>query len=126
MRQVNEILKYLKEQGIEMTRGGLYVSGKKYGYIKNVEGSKYVELDVEKFEKWVTLVKAKPPKNMVNLKQASLMLGLSRAMLYKLTKDLNYTKFGRGQVKYYKIDDIRRAFNKRKADKELSWRIQKR
>lgn len=94
---------------------GLYISGKKYGFIYENEKTKTKEFDKEKFLKWIELTKEKAPENWLTVKQLSEKMNISISQAYILIKDEDsgVRTFGTNGVMYVDPSRIEKIIAKR-------------
>ena len=115
MIHISELMRKCEEEGIKITKMGLYVSGEKYGFIYEDEKNKTKEFDKEKFLKWIELAKEKAPENWLTVKQLSEKMNISISQAYILIKDENSgaRTFGTNGVMYVDPSRIEKIIAKR-------------
>lgn len=111
----SELMKKCKDEGIEISRMGLYTSGKKYGFIIQNKDSKSNDFNKEKFLDWIKLAKEKAPENWVTVNQLHNQLNISLSQAYLLIKDeeSGARTFGTKGVLYVDPERIKEIISKR-------------
>lgn len=105
------IMQRCKDEGIKITREGLYFTGQKNGFLVKDEKGK-IHLDEESFEKWVEERKTNIPEGYFKISELSVKLNIKLGKFYKIVRnnpDLILKKKG---VKYVKEDELRKIIGR--------------
>lgn len=121
MVYVTEVLERCKEKGYRITRMGLYIAGKREGFIVKKNGEK--ELDVDKFNKWLERAIEEIPDGYLSAKQIIEKYGVSQVEAYFILNDpdCESEKFGAHRVLYAKQERIERVIAKRNKKHKYNW-----
>lgn len=118
---VNDILKRCKEKGHKMSRMGIYVAGKRVGFIYKDENG--YQLDKEKFENWLEKAVEKIPDNYLSAKQIMKEYKVSQSEAYCILNDADSEseKFGSYGVLYAERNRIEKVIEKRSRKHTYNW-----
>ena len=86
---MKDVLSKCKERGYEITKMGLYIAGKKHGFILKNSEKHLLEFDKDKFLEWLEKAIEKVPSGWLTVKQISERFGISLSQAYILIKDEN-------------------------------------
>lgn len=121
---LKDVLNKCKEEGYPITAGGLYFSGKKYGFLVKEEGSRNLVFDKTKFYEWLNKAKCEAPKGWLTVKEISEKFNISVSQAYILIKDPDSgaKSFGPGPgVLYANIGKIKSVIRKRERNHQENW-----
>lgn len=115
------LLAKCKKHGIKISRAKLYAQGKKYGFLKKHTSEYFYDLDIRKFQAWVTKMNEKIPEGYVNIQLADKILGMSYSKIYWLAiradaKTLYIGTRKKGKM-YVNIERIREIDEERKKER---------
>lgn len=121
MVYIIDVLKRCEEKGHKMTRMGIYVAGKREGFIVEKNGEK--ELDIDKFNKWLEKATKKVPEDYLSAKQIIEKYGVSQPEAYFILNDpdCKTEKFGSHEVLYAKQENIESVIKKRGNRHKYNW-----
>ena len=121
MIYINDVLKRCEEKGHKVTRMGLYVAGKREGFIVEKNGEK--ELDIDKFNKWLEKAIQKVPEGYLSAKQIIEKYGVSQSEAYFILNDpdCESEKYGAYGVLYAKQERIESVITKRSKKHKYNW-----
>lgn len=116
---MNDLVKKCKENGITITKMGIYKAGENFGFIKNTKSGK--EFDQQRFLEWINKVNEKAPEGFKNLKELKVELKTSYAKLYQIIKqeNLEEKRIGVKGVIYVESERVKDAIQKRRH--EYKW-----
>ena len=119
-----DILKKCEEEGYPIGRMGLYIAGKREGFLSKKEGQFTYDFDKEKFLKWLHKAKEKAPEGWVTVKDLCSIFNISLAQAYVLIKDekSGAKNFGSGKgVLYVEPKRIEEIIKERKGRHKINW-----
>lgn len=119
-----DILNKCKEEGYPIGKMGLYIAGKREGFISKNEGEKYYNFDKEKFFKWLDKAKTKAPEGWVTVKDLCSLFNISLPQAYILVKDekSGAKNFGSGKgVTYVEPRRIEKIIKERERRHKINW-----
>ena len=94
--RMKQIVKYCREHGHPITSMAIYLAGKKYGFLKKVEGQYHLEFDKEKFLEWFKGFTAEVPEGYLSVKELSEEFKMSVPQCYALARDDSVKKVRKG------------------------------
>lgn len=120
---VNDVIKYCKEHGKNITRMGLYIAGKKNNFIIKEEGKKDLIFDKDKFLEWFEKCNEEVPDSYISIKDMSVKYGLSLSKAYLISKDarLNSKKIGSKGVMYVDESRLGEVIKENKNKRTYDW-----
>ena len=121
---INDVLSKCKEKGYSISKEGLYKAGKKYGFIKKIDGKHHLEFDKEKFLSWLDKAVEEVPNGWMTVKELSEKFNVSLAQAYILIKDEESGArfFGSGAgVLYADPERIEKIIQKRENSHKVMW-----
>lgn len=121
---INDVLSKCKEKGYSISKEGLYKAGKKYGFIKKIDGKHHLEFDKEKFLSWLDKAVEEVPNGWMTVKELSEKFSVSLAQAYILIKDEESGArfFGSGTgVLYADPERIEKIIQKRENSHKVMW-----
>ena len=121
MIYINDVVKRCKEKGYEITRQGIYLAGKKEGFIH--KGSNGYELDMDKFNEWLEKAIQEIPEGYFSAKQIVEKYGVSQVEAYFILNDpdCESEKIGAHGVLYAKQERIESVIKKRGNKHKYNW-----
>lgn len=121
MIYMNDLMEKCSKEGISITRMGLYIAGKREGFIYK-ENDEY-EFDKKKFLSWVEKVKEKVPQGWVNFVELSEIINKSVSNCYAFVKDKNIEvrRFGAKQVMYVERKAVEEAIRNNNGKHKYVW-----
>lgn len=111
MHFIPTIMRRCKDEGIKITREGLYFTGQKNGFLVKDENGKF-QLNEESFEKWIEERKTNVPEGYLRVSELSVKCGVKLGRFYKIVKnnpDISIKKKG---VTYVKEDEFRKIIGR--------------
>lgn len=122
--QIKNILEKCAEHGHPMTRMGIYVAGKKYGFINKKEGSFYYDFDKDKFIEWLSAADKIIPEHYLKVKELSEKYKIDVGKVYRLIykfkiKTQNYG-IGKGHI-YVNEIEFENAIKEYKSEHTIDW-----
>lgn len=119
-----DILKKCKDEGYPIGRMGLYLAGKREGFLSKKEGQRTYDFDKEKFLLWLHKAKEQAPEGWVSVKELSEKFDISLAQAYILVKDekSGAKSFGSGKgVIYVEPRRIEEIIKEREGRHKVNW-----
>lgn len=121
---MNDVVRKCEERGYKITKQGIYLAGKKYGFLTRLDEQHSWDFNQEKFLEWLDKAVEEIPEGWLTLNEASKVLNISLAQMYILVKDENagakYFGAGKG-VMYVDPKRIEEIIQKRKAKHQYVW-----
>ena len=121
---MNDVVRKCEEKGYKITKQGIYLAGKKYGFLTRPDEQHSWDFNQEKFLEWLDKAIEEIPEGWLTLNEASKVLNISLAQMYILVKDENagVKYFGAGKgVMYVDPKRIEKIIEERKAKHEYEW-----
>lgn len=121
---MNDVIRKCEEKGYKITKQGIYLAGKKYGFLTRPDEQHSWDFNQEKFLEWLNKAIEEIPDGWLTLNEASKVLNISLAQIYILVKDENagVKYFGAGKgVMYVDPKRIEKIIKERKAKHEYDW-----
>lgn len=115
--KVKQVVKYCSDHGHPITSMAIYRAGKKYGFLKKIEGQHSLEFNREKFLEWFKGFTAEIPEGYLCVKDLSKEVGLSIPQCYALAKDDSVKKMKKGTgdgILYVDKESFREFINVRR------------
>lgn len=121
MVYINDVLKRCEEKGHKMTRMGVYVAGRREGFIVENNGDK--EFLVDKFNDWISRVVEKPPEGYLSARQIADEFKVSLNAAYSALHDPNcrIVRVGCYRVIYGERKSIEEAIGRRGCSHRYNW-----
>ena len=94
--RMKQVIKYCRDNGHPITAMAIYLAGKKYGFIKKINGKWYLEFDKQKFLDWFKGFTVEIPEGYVSVKDLAESFDLSIQQCYNLIKDNSIKKMRKG------------------------------
>ncbi len=94
--RMKQIVKYCRDHGHPITSMAIYLAGKKYGFLKKIEGQYHLEFDKEKFFEWFCGFTAEVPEGYLSIKELSEEFSMSIPQCYALARDDSVKKMRKG------------------------------
>lgn len=111
MHFIPEIMKRCKDEGIEITREGLYFTGQKNGFLVKDENGKF-QLNEELFEKWIIDRKTDVPEGYLLVSELSVKCGVKLGRFYKILKMNPNISIKKKGVIYVEEDEFRKIIGR--------------
>lgn len=121
---MNDVIRKCEEKGYKITKQGIYLAGKKYGFLTRPDEQHSWDFNQEKFLEWLDKAIEEIPDGWLTLNEASKVLNISLAQMYILVKDENsgVKYFGAGKgVMYVDPKRIEKIIEERKGKHEYDW-----
>lgn len=111
MHFIPTIMQRCKDEGIEITREGLYFTGQKNGFLSKDENGK-IQLDEESFEKWIEERKTGIPEGYFRVIELSSKYNVKLGSFYKILKSNPAISIKKKGVIYVKEDEFRKIIGR--------------
>ena len=112
MHFIPELMKRCKDEGIKITREGLYHTGQLNGFLIKDDNGKF-QLDKKRFESWITDRKSEVPKGYKRIVEISLDINLSKATCYSILKKHSLSYIKKKGIIYAEEEKFREVVGKR-------------
>ena len=118
---INDILKRCEEKGHPMTRMGIYIAGKKHGFLTKADNG--YDLNKEKFESWLDKAVEEIPSDYLSAKMIMKEYKVTQSESYFILNDpdCEIKKFGSSEVMYGKRESIEKVIAKRGCRHKYDW-----
>ena len=111
MHFIPAIMQRCKNEGIKITREGLYFTGQKNGFLVKDEKGKF-QLDEESFEKWIEERKTGVPEGYLRVIELGAKYNVKLGTFYKLIKNNPNISIKKKGVTYVKEDEFRKIIGR--------------
>ena len=108
---IPSLLKRCNDEGVKITREGLYYTGQKNKFFVKSDDGKII-LDESRFEEWLTERKSEIPEGFVRVAELSAGYGVCKLTCYRLIEKNNISLIKRKGVIYAKEDEFKDAFRR--------------
>ena len=118
---INDVVQRCKEKGYKITRQGIYLAGKREGFIYENDSGK--QLDLEKFDKWLEKATEQVPDNYLSAKDIVKKYHVSQVFAYTVLKDSDCVckNFGYKGIIYGEEKSVEDVITKYRNKHKYNW-----